>query len=236
MNAAIASLNALDAVELSRRAAADPPAFVRAAAEAGSAEAQARYGQMRLDAGDAVAAFGWFRKAAAQDHVEAINMLGRCHDLGWGTPIDKAAAARCFLTAARRGHAFAMYNYATLLALGTGVAEDQAGALVWFERSAALGNAKAANFIGSFHEDGWAVPCDMARAAACYARAARGGDFRGQFNHARMLIDAGRVGEARDWLAQAAANGNARFRAQAAEWLGRAADPAVRDAAALFRC
>ena len=67
-------------------------AFVRAAADAGMADAQAVYGQMLLDgagvARDPAAALGWFTRAAAQHHVMAINMVGRCYDLGWGTAPD----------------------------------------------------------------------------------------------------------------------------------------------------
>ncbi len=123
---------------------------------------------------DEPAALAWFTRAAAQHHLMAINMVGRCYDLGWGTAPDKARAAECYRIAAERGLDWGMYNYATLLALGQGVAEDKAAALAWFQRAAKLGNAKAINFVGSFHEDGWVVPRDMARAARCYARAAHG--------------------------------------------------------------
>lgn len=197
-------------------------AFVREVAEAGSAEAQARLGQMLLDAGRAQEGFRWFVLAARQEHLEAINMVGRCYDLGWGVAIDKARAAEWFRAAALRGLHWAMYNFATSLALGAGVAEDKAEALRWFEQAAARGNFKALNFIGSFHEDGWVVPRDMAKAADCYARAAAGGDFRGCFNHARMLIIAGKRARADYWIDRALALGNDRFRAQVQDWLAAA--------------
>jgi hypothetical protein len=168
---------------------------------------------------DPQAALGWFVKAAAQQHLMALNMVGRCYDLGWGTAPDKRRAAECYRIAAERGLDWAMYNYATLLALGDGVAEDKATALDWLERAAALGNAKAINFVGSFAEDGWAGPRDMERAAECYARAAEGGDFRGCFNHARMLGAAGDVAAALPWLRRAGERGTARFVEQAASWL-----------------
>jgi hypothetical protein len=168
---------------------------------------------------DPQAALGWFVKAAAQQHLMALNMVGRCYDLGWGTAPDKSRAAECYRIAAERGLDWAMYNYATLLALGDGVAEDKAAALDWLERAAALGNAKAINFVGSFAEDGWAGPRDMRRAAECYARAAEGGDFRGCFNHARMLGAAGDVSAALPWLRRAGERGTARFVEQAASWL-----------------
>lgn len=224
--------------EIEARLAGDDPAgraaFVRAAAEAGEAEAQALYGQLLLDgngvAADPRAAFGWFNRAAAQQHLMALNMVGRCYDLGWGVAIDKARAADCYRVAAERGLDWAMYNYATLLALGDGVAEDKALALAWLERAAALGNAKAINFVGSFAEDGWAGPVDMAKAADCYARAAEGGDFRGAFNHARMLIADGARDDALAWIARAGEWGNDRFRSQARGWL--AASPLGADGVA----
>ncbi|WP_380787669.1 tetratricopeptide repeat protein [Sphingomonas sp. R86521] len=209
-------------------------ALVRAGAEAGVAEAQAVYGQMLLDGADVPAdpraALGWFTRAAAQHHVMALNMVGRCYDLGWGTAVDKTRAADCYRIAADRGLDWGMYNYATLLALGEGVAKDRATALDWLQRAAAMGNAKAINFVGSFAEDGWAGPCDMAKAADCYRQAAEGGDFRGCFNHARMLLDASQVEAALPWLTRAATLGNARFVRQMRDWIGRL-DGDVRDRA-----
>jgi TPR repeat protein len=221
-----AEVLALSADEIAARLAAPPAeraAFIRAAAEAGVAEGQAVYGQMLLDghgvAPDAEAALGWFTRAAAQHHLMALNMVGRCYDLGWGTPVMKERAAHCFRLAAERGLDWAMYNYATLLALGEGVAENKAEAFDWLEKAARLGNAKAINFLGSFHEDGWVVPRDMAQAARLYARAAAGGDFRGCFNHARMLGQRGRTDEALTWLARAAEIGTAAFVDKACAWL-----------------
>ncbi|WP_457311695.1 tetratricopeptide repeat protein [Sphingomonas sp. UYAg733] len=197
--------------------------FMRQAAEAGVAEAQAVYGQMLLDGAGVTAdprdALGWFTKAAAQHHVMGLNMVGRCYDLGWGTAPDKRRAAECYRVAAEQGLDWAMYNYATLLALGDGVAEDKAMALGWLQKAAAMGNAKAINFVGSFHEDGWVVERDLGLAAGYYARAAQGGDFRGQFNHARLLGTAGRIDEALGWLGRVGEIATPAFIDKAAVWL-----------------
>lgn len=208
-------------------------ALIAQAAKAGVAEAEAVWGQMLLDGTEAPrderAAFGWFMRAAARGHLMALNMVGRCYDLGQGVAVDKVRAAECFRVAAERGLVEAMYNRATALALGEGAAEDKAAALAWLERAAALGYAKAVNFVGSFREDGWACERDMQAAAACYARAAAGGDFRGMFNHARMLVAAGEPGRAIVWLERAGAAGNAAFVAKAADWLARSDEPRMRD-------
>jgi len=218
-------LNRLSAEEISARLSGPREgvaAFLCEAAEAGSAEAQARYAQMLLDgdgvARNATAAYVWFYRAARVGHLEAANMVGRCHDLGWGVPVDKTAAAAWYKRAAERGLVFAIYNYATLLALGDGVEQDREQALALFRQAAAAGYAKAINFVGSFHEDGWAVERDLDEAARCYQAAAEGGDFRGQFNHARMLILAGNLDAALPWLRRAWDGGNDRFRAQLRDW------------------
>ena len=217
-----ADLDRMDAAEIATRLAAPAPertAFLYAAADAGHAEAQVVVGQSLLDAGDAAAALGWFARAATQHHAMGLNMLGRCYDLGWGVGVDKVRAADCFRAAAELGLNWAQYNYATALALGAGVAEDKAAALDWLRKAAQQGNAKAINFIGSFHEDGWVVPRDLNAAARLYARAAAGSDFRGAFNHARMLGDAGRIEEAIGWLRKAGSWGNAAFVARARAFL-----------------
>ena len=238
--AAIDAINRLDAGEIARRLSGprdEVAAFVRAAAEGGSNEARARLGQMLLD-GDGVAqdeaqALHWFDLAARGGHLEAANMIGRCHDLGWGTPVNKPMAAGWYKRAAERGLTLAKYNYATLLTLGEGVAQDRATALALFREAAAEGYAKAINFVGSFYEDGWVVAPDMAEAARCYAIAADGGDFRGQFNHGRMRAAQGDADGALLWFARAHANGNDRFRAQTQTWLRAQGDP-YRSAASVF--
>lgn len=228
------TLAALPAEDLARRLAGpDRAALIRSLAEGGEIEAQALWAQMLLDgretAADPRTAFAWFMRAAAGGHLMALNMVGRCYDLGQGVAIDKARAAECFRVAATRGLPEAMYNFATLLALGEGVAEDKPAALGWLERAAALGYAKAVNFIGSFKEDGWACGRDIAAAADCYRRAAEAGDFRGMFNHARMLVRADRVDEALSWLEKAAAAGNPPFVAKAIDWCRRATDARLRN-------
>ncbi|RYY17042.1 MAG: hypothetical protein EON55_03095 [Alphaproteobacteria bacterium] len=109
-------------------------------------------------------------------------------------------------------------------------AEDKPAALALLEQVAAMGSglssAKAINFVGSFAEDGWACERDLGRAANCYASAAEGGDFRGCFNHARMLGAAGDVDAALGWLRQAGARGNAAFLAKAEAWLTASDIPA----------
>jgi len=149
-------------------------------------------------------------------------MVGRCCEHGWGAAVDKSLAAQWYGAAAERGLDWAMYNLATLYTLGEGVSEDRPEALRLFEQAAALGHAKSMNMIGSFYEDGWVVGRDMRQAARHYAMAAEGGDFRGQFNHARMLIDAGDMAGAQIWLARMSEAATPAFLAKTKLWMAAA--------------
>lgn len=124
-----------------------------------------------------------------------------------------------------------MYNFATLLALGRGVAEDRPAALVLFRKAAELGHAKSITMVGSFYEDGWVVEQDLALAAEYYRCGAETGDFRGQFNQARFLIEAGKIEEATRWLHRLTSSATAVFLMKVRRWLGRRPEPALRKVA-----
>ena len=187
---------------------AGPPAeaaqWIGAAARLGSHEAQAVYGQWLLDGRglpcDPAEGFKWFLKAAYRGHAMAMNMTGRCLENGWGIEVDLPAAAMWYRKAAHKGLDAGMYNYANQLAVGRSVPLDHAAALAWYRQAADLGHAKSMTKIGRYYEEGLVVEKDLEAAAFCYEEGARGGDFRGQFNHAGMLAARGRMDEALAWL------------------------------------
>jgi TPR repeat protein len=150
----------------------------------------------------------------------AMNMVGRCYENGWGVAPDMLLATYWFRLAALEGLDWGMYNYATSLALGRGVDTDRHAALSWLRKAAELGHAKSWNLIGGFHEDGWEVEADMDIALECYRKAAEGGDFRGQFNYARLLARKGEMFEAADWMKSAYENANEAFREKMRDFLG----------------
>lgn len=232
----LTDLSVMSAEALAARLAeqgADRAALIRVAAEGGIAQAQLLLGQMLLDGtelpADPRAAFGWFNRAAASHDMFALNMVGRCYELGWGVAIDLDRATECYRVAAGQGLAEAMYNYATRLAL----AQEHEAALDWFRRAAldpGLIGAKAANYIGSFHEDGWAVAADRAEALRQYRIAAEGGDFRGQFNLARLLAEDGAMEEALRWLGRVRETATPAFMDKAADYLRHSSNEIVRQA------
>ncbi len=224
--------SAQEAQERLSSSAAETAHIMQVAAQAGMAEAQALYGQILLDGNgvekDESEALRWFSEAAQQGHVMAMNMVGRCCEHGWGTQSDPSLAAQWYGAAAQRGLDWAMYNLATLHCLGKDVVIDRERAFALFSDAAALGHAKSVTMLGGFHEDGWVVDRDMTRAAELYRQAAERGDFRGEFNHARMLIEANRLDEAEQWLSRLTKSATPAFLAKVIDWLSSRPEPRLR--------
>jgi TPR repeat protein len=217
----------------------DMAEILRVGAEAGLPDAQALYGQLLLD-GDGIdrseaEALRWFTAAAKSGHVMAMNMIGRCCENGWGTHRDTKLAAQWYQSAADLGLDWAMYNLATLYCLGEGVPEDRELALALYRKAAGLGHIKSLSMIGGFFEDGWTVEPSIQTAAEYYRLGAEGGDFRAQFNHARMLAGAGDFSGAERWLSVMTQTATPAFVAKATRWLEANPSVDVRRLAAALR-
>jgi len=232
----------LDGAQLSAMLEESPARAAQAillAAGQGIVEAQALLGQILLDgrgiAQDQPLALRWFAIAAGQGHLMARNMLGRCHEHGWGCAVDAAVAAQHYRMAADAGLDWAMYNLANLLATGRGVAVDHAQALALYQRAAEAGHAKSMNLLGRYLEEGLACQADPAAAHDWYRRSAEGGDFRGQFSHAAILAEAGRLDDALQWLEKALVIGNVKFLQVSSESLLTSAHPQMRAMGEAYR-
>ncbi len=211
---------------------ADEVRHIVSAASFGSTRAQILLGQLFLDGNgmprSRVEARRWFEKAAASNSAEGINMVGRCHEFGWGGPPDLAKAADCYRRAAMRDYDWAQFNLASLLHDGRGVAQDRVAARSWFARAARRGHAKAANMLGHYREEGWLCPRRPRAAFRWYTRAARAGDFRGQFNLARCLFATGQRELALVWLDRSIENAIHDFWIDIVPVLSAHPDPAIR--------
>lgn len=232
----------LDGAQLSAMLEESPARAAQAvlvAASEGLLEAQALLGQILLDGRgiqqDPPLAVRWFEIAAQRGHLMARNMLGRCLEHGWGCTADAALAAGHYRQAAEAGLDWGLYNYANLLATGRGVAQNHALALACYRRAADLGHAKSMNLLGRYLEEGLVCPADPDAARDWYRRSAEGGDFRGQFSYAAVLADAGRVGEAVEWLQRALAGGNLNFLRVACAALLNATHPEIRELALAYQ-
>lgn len=179
---------------------AEAARWVQAAATYGNTDAQLHWAQMQLDGygtkRDPEAAFRWFGIAALSKRPDAVNMLGRCHDLGWGTPVDYAKAVECYRAAAEKSYDWAQYNLGCRLLDGKDVGRDPDTAFELFTRAVAQGHMKSLNMLGRCYEHGWGCKQDMAEAVRLYRRSADEGDFRGQYRYGQLLLDRGLVDEA----------------------------------------
>lgn len=205
---------------------------LRKQAVEGSIDAQVGWARRLLHghgiARDAEAAVRWFKIAARSGDAEALNMVGRCYELGWGVRADPKDAADWYRQAADKGHDWAEFNLASLYAQGRGVPFDSAKALTLLVRSARRGNAKSMNMIGRFREAS-DVPRRRLRSAVLWYRwAAERGCFRGQFHFARYLVSAGRVGDGIRWFRASLAHAPEQFRREAIDMLGAHSLPELR--------
>lgn len=212
---------------------------ILAAAGQNVVEAQALLGQILLDgrgiAQDRPLALRWFTIAADAGHLMARNMLGRCHEHGWGCAADARQAADHYRLAAAQGLDWGLYNYANLLSTGRGVPEDQPLALACYRKAAHLGHAKSMNLFGRYLELGIACEANPPEAFEWYERSAEAGDFRGQFSHASVLASMGEVDRALAWFEEALRIGNANFLRVSGPHLDSAQDGRVRALAPRYR-
>ncbi|MDB5308928.1 MAG: hypothetical protein JWO38_3130 [Gemmataceae bacterium] len=120
-------------------------ADLEAAAAAGSADAQNALGLLLcFGHDDPATAAGWLDRAAAQDHPEALRMLGCLFDGGKGVPKDDGRATELYRRAAELGDKFGQFNLAVMFNQGRGVpGRDVNGAIAWFRRAARQGIADA---------------------------------------------------------------------------------------------
>jgi TPR repeat protein len=181
---------------------AEAAQWIEAAAQCGVVEAQLLLGRKLLET-DAHAAFEWFARASASGDADALNMLGRCHENGWGTAQDFSRAATRYRHAANKGDAWAQYNLGHLLLDGNGVTRNRDEAFAWYFRAAQQGHARAMNLVARCFEEGWGVETDTRAARNWYRNSAHGGYFRGAYNYATILAGEGCITAAAMWFERA---------------------------------
>jgi TPR repeat protein len=201
--------------------------WIEAAARSGLVPAQIVWGQLLLDGHgsiqrDARAAFASFESASSSGNAEALNMVGRCYEQGWGVQVDSQRATAHFEAAAETGHTWAQVNLAQML-MRAGNPADRARCFALFNAVAEGGtlkaNLKAMNSLARFLEEGWAGAPDPAGAAFWYLKAANLGDHWAQFNLATILFRQGNQDAADRWLRSAVAISDNGFRRRIAPLL-----------------
>jgi TPR repeat protein len=90
----------------------------------------------------------WYRKAADQGNLKAMNNLGIMFLEGQGTNKDEAEGYRWIRKAAEAGDPRATYLCGVLLCEGKGVKKDPAAGLPWINKAADAGYANALSRLG----------------------------------------------------------------------------------------
>jgi len=95
----------------------------------------------------------WFRKAAAQGHVQAQFLLGTMFDAGKDVTQDRAAAAKWYRKAADQGHVQAQFNLGLMYVNGEGVEKDRTKAVLWLKKAAHGGHKDAGRLLKTMGEE-----------------------------------------------------------------------------------
>lgn len=206
--------------------------LVESAANYGLLTAQLTWAQMLLDGRnvpvDQAAAFRWFSIAAESGDAEATMMVGRCHELGWGVPVNPRHAAVHYRQAARKNYVWAQYNLGQLLLAGEPAMTLRREALGWHLVAAKAGHAKSMTVVGRFCENGWDMPKSIDNALGWFRKAAEAGDCWGQFNLGRVLADDGDIGAALVWLRRSTEAADAELLTSIVPALKEHREPAIR--------
>lgn len=159
--------------------------------------------QKHLDRQKYKEAFDFFEKAARSRHPQALNMLGRAYERGWGCARNASRAAELFEKSAAAGEPWALFNLADLILRGEAPFQDTHRALCLYILAAQRGVGKALNMIGVIYERGLTGRQDPSYALKFFEGGAQSGDGWSALNAARLLIDQGQRARALNYLAKA---------------------------------
>ena len=160
--------------------------LLESAAEDGEAEANAELGRRYLHGVDGktvdlAAALKHLEAAAAQDHPDALNALGKMHYDGLGTPRDHQRATACIRRAAEAGYPLAQCNYGRLLRTSANTEQEQRSAFAWLRRAAEGHCAEAMYEIWRAYRDGDGVELNIEKARSWLLAGADANEPRAAF-------------------------------------------------------
>lgn len=174
----------------------ESPEAIRAAAEAGDADAMFHYGLQRHEDGDEGAAVDWWRRAAEAGSASAMHNLGIVHEMAE----QFEESERWWRRLAETGDGDAMGRIG-MLRMDAG---DTDGALEWWRKAAEAGDGDS-----MFNLAVWMLRNDDSDAADQMLRMAAGHDNPDALRTlGRFAGEAGLLTEARLWLERAALEGD----------------------------
>ena len=151
---------------------------LKAEAEAGDAEAQFQYGLQLIfnspeDKKSAAQGAAWVQKAAKQDHLKAMHVLGALYADGVGIGQDDKLAVQWQQKAADKDMPEAQTALGLHYAQGKGVAKDLVKGLEWIKKAADQNYLEAQALYAGSLVRGDGVPKNASKAAVWFLRAAQ---------------------------------------------------------------
>jgi TPR repeat protein len=162
-----------------------------------------------------------WQKGADKGWPEALWLVGRCSEEGFGQKKDPGGAVQLYSKAAEQGNAIAQHTLGICYTYGDGVQKDETLATQWYRKAAEQGYALAQVWLGSCYANGKGVPKDQAKALDWYRKAAEQGHAEAQT----------KVGVAYDY-----GKGVSEDQAEAVKWYRKAADQGYPNAQFLLGC
>ena len=148
----------------------------RAAAEAGSAEAQYDLGLLYARGlgvqRDLTVAQQWYEAAAAKGNTQAEFSLGQMYAKGWGVPRDEASAL-AWIDSADGSQSSTDFTWMPIE--GYGQEPDYAKAAYWYRLASDQGHSEAQYDLAGLYSDGMGVPKDQTQAFQLVKKAAAEG-------------------------------------------------------------
>ncbi|GAN59067.1 hypothetical protein ACI01nite_15330 [Acetobacter cibinongensis] len=152
-------------------------------------EAQLLLGQIALNNGSFVEAFNFFSRAAQSGQAQALNMLGRAYEKGWGVPRSAPLAMKYYEAAATQGYGWAYFNLGDLYLAGDGLLPNPVKAFECYAKAACHGVNKALNMLGTLCETGVGTqPPDKEKARQYFLAGAHVRDCWAAFNLGRLYM------------------------------------------------
>ena len=174
--------------------------MIRAAAEAGNAQAQYELGTILLSGTGAEKkaeeALKWYRLAAKQNNAAAQYALGKMYAAGDGVKKSRDRAFEYFNMAAEQKHPEAAFEVAK-------ATDNESRAFELYTAAAAAGVPGAQYALGKMFATGKSVPVDFEKSSKYYQAAAEQGDLKSQIallkiyfriHHKTTLEDIGPLG------------------------------------------
>lgn len=129
----------------------------------------------------------WLEKAAAGNHLDAMNLLGSLYAEGKLGPVNNEKALHWWHLASNLSHVEATYN-AAMLHYARNERKGYRRSLVLFERASDLGNAAAMNYTGAIYFQGLGVDQNREKALYWFKKGAEAGDADAALNLAKMYF------------------------------------------------